>query len=151
MREGLRAGRDRQRTTHPPIGRAARSTCWGAVIEAASGDAADEHMTPAACRQRAGANVDDLLEWKRAPHEGRVRDELRCSFLGNQGFALPGTRLREGQLTWSEGTGTRAARMARPPYEIEFYEDQDGDLPVLRWLREGLHAAETSSAWRGDE
>jgi hypothetical protein len=28
--------------------------------------------------------------------------------------------------------------MARPPYEIEFYEDRDGDAPVLRWLREGL-------------
>jgi hypothetical protein len=28
--------------------------------------------------------------------------------------------------------------MARPPYEIEFYEDEDGDVPVLRWLKEDL-------------
>ncbi len=28
--------------------------------------------------------------------------------------------------------------MARPPYEIEFYEDEQGQLPVLRWLKEDL-------------
>lgn len=27
---------------------------------------------------------------------------------------------------------------AVPQYEIEFYEDEHGDLPVLRWLREDL-------------
>ncbi len=28
--------------------------------------------------------------------------------------------------------------MPIPPYEIEFYQDADGDLPVLRWLKEDL-------------
>lgn len=28
--------------------------------------------------------------------------------------------------------------MSVPTYELEFYEDEDGDSPVLRWLREEL-------------
>ena len=28
--------------------------------------------------------------------------------------------------------------MAQPPYEIEFYEDEAGELPVRRWLTEDL-------------
>lgn len=29
-------------------------------------------------------------------------------------------------------------RMVRPPYTLEWYEEEDGDIPVLRWLREDL-------------
>ncbi len=28
--------------------------------------------------------------------------------------------------------------MPKPPYDIEFYEDENGDQPVRRWLREEL-------------
>jgi hypothetical protein len=28
--------------------------------------------------------------------------------------------------------------MPKPPYKLEWYEEEDGTIPVLRWLREEL-------------
>ncbi len=64
-------------------------------------------------------------------------------------FWSPGTKITSSpSLGWPPGaktsapspevTGPRAGIPHVTQYELEFYEDENGDKPVLRWIREEL-------------
>ncbi len=54
-------------------------------------------------------------------------------------------------------TGARAGIAAVATYELEFYQDENGDEPVRRWLREEatatqwLEAGSANRKWEGPD